>query len=73
MLPGMNALLVLAAGDPHQATVIAQVMLQSSVDTLLEEGSRGATSRLEAGGGADQLIAGHLAGIIELDQPREAL
>ena len=30
-------------------------------------------SRLEAGGSADQLVAGHLAGIIELDQPREAL
>jgi hypothetical protein len=39
----------------------------------LEEGSRGAASRLEAGGGADQLIAGHLAGIVELDQAREAL
>ena len=70
MAPGMNALLVLAAGHPHQATVIAQVMLQGSVDTMLDEGSRGAASRLEAGGGADQLIAGQLAGIIELDQPR---
>jgi hypothetical protein len=48
-------------------------MLQGSVDTLLEVGSRGAASRLEAGSGADQLVAGHLAGIIELDQPREAL
>jgi hypothetical protein len=48
-------------------------MLQGSMDTLLEVGSQGATSRLEAGGSADQLIAGHLAGIIELDQPREAL
>jgi hypothetical protein len=48
-------------------------VLQGSVDTTLEEGSRGAASRLEAGSGADQLIAGHLTGIIELDQPREAL
>ena len=73
MAQRMNALLVLTAGDPHQATVIAQVMLQGSVDTPLEVGSRGAASRLEAGGSADQLVAGHLAGIIELDQPREAL
>lgn len=49
MTPGVYALLVLAAVDPHEATVIAQVMLQSSVDTTLEEGSRGAASRLEAG------------------------
>jgi len=73
MAPGVDALLVLTAGDPHQATVIAQVVLQGSLDTPLEEGSRGEASRLEAGSGADQLKAGHLAGIIELDQPREAL
>jgi hypothetical protein len=48
-------------------------MLQGSLDTPLEEASRGAASRLDASGSADQLIAGHLAGIIELDQPREAL
>jgi len=58
MAPGMNALLVLAAGDPHQTAVIPQVMLQGSVDTLLEAGSRGTASRLDAGSGADQLIAG---------------
>jgi hypothetical protein len=29
MTPGVYALLVLAAVDPHEATVIAQVMLQS--------------------------------------------
>jgi hypothetical protein len=69
----VNAFLVLAAGDPHRATVIPQVMLQGSLNPQLEEGSRGAASRLEAGGSADQLIAGHLAGIIELDQPSEAL
>ncbi len=39
MAPGVNALLVLAAGEPHQAAVIAQVMLQGSVDKLLEVGS----------------------------------
>jgi len=49
MAPRMDALLVLTAGDPHQATVIAQVMLQGSVDTPLEVGRRGAASRLEAG------------------------
>jgi hypothetical protein len=54
----MNSLIVLMVGDPHQAAVIAQVMLRGSVDTLLEEDSRGAASRLEAGRGADQLIAG---------------
>jgi hypothetical protein len=43
-------------------------MLQGSLDTPLEEASRGAASRLDASGSADQLIAGHLAGIIELDQ-----
>jgi hypothetical protein len=48
-------------------------MLQGSVDMPLEVGSRGAASRLDAGSGEDQLIAGHLAGIMELDQPREAL
>jgi hypothetical protein len=58
MAPGMNSLIVLMVGDPHQAAVIAQVMLRGSVDTLLEEDSRGAASRLEAGRGADQLIAG---------------
>ena len=68
MAPGVNSLLVLAAGDPLQAAVIPQVMLQGSVDTLLEAGSRGIASRLKAGSGADQLIAGHLAGVIELDQ-----
>jgi hypothetical protein len=43
------------------------------VDTPLEEGCRGASSRLEAGSSEDQLIAGHLAGIIEFDQTRDAL
>ncbi len=37
MAPGVNSLLVLTVGDPHQAAVIVQVMLQGSVDTLLEE------------------------------------
>ena len=69
----VNAFLVLAAGDPHQTALIATVVLQGSMDAALEEGSRGAASRLEAGGGADQPIAGHLAGIIKLDQLREAL
>jgi len=69
----MNALLILTAGGPHQATEIMQEVLQGSVDTPLEEGSRGAASWLEAGSGTYQLVAGHLAGIIELDQPREAL
>jgi len=69
----VNTFLLLAAGEPHQTALIAQVVLQGCVDSVLEEGSRGAASRLEAGGGADQLIAGHLAGIIKLDQHREAL
>jgi len=71
MDPRVNANLVLAAGDPHQATVIAQVMLQGSLISLLEKDSRGSASRLEAS--ANQLIPGLLAGIIELDQSREAL
>lgn len=65
MAPGVDTLLVLTAGDPHQAAVIAQVMLQGSVDRQLEECSRGVASRLEAGSSANQLVAGHLAGIIE--------
>jgi hypothetical protein len=69
----VNALLLLTAGDPHQTALIATVVLQGSMDAALEEGSRGAASRLEAGGGADQPIAGHLVGIIKLDQQREAL
>ncbi len=68
----MNALLVLAAGDPHQATVIAQVVLQGCLIPALEESGRGAASRPEAGSSADQLKAGHLAGVIELDQIGEA-
>jgi hypothetical protein len=52
--------------------VIAQVMLQGSLNSLLEENSCGAASRLDAGRGTDELVAGNLAGIIELDQPREA-
>jgi hypothetical protein len=36
----VNAFLVLTAGDPHQTTVIAQVMLQGSLDTRLEERGR---------------------------------
>ena len=47
-------------------------MLQGSLNPAPEI-SRRSTLRLEAGSGADQLIVGHLAGIIELDQPREAL
>ena len=69
----MNAFLLLAAGEPHQTALIAQVVLQGCVDSVLEEGSRGETSRLEAGGNADQLLAGHLEGIIAVDQPSEAL
>ena len=69
----MNAFLLLAAGEPHQTALIAQVVLQGCVDSVLEEGSRGEKSRLEAGGDADQLLAGHLGGIIAVDQPSEAL
>jgi hypothetical protein len=72
MAQRMNALLVLTAGDPHEATMIAQEMLQGSLNPALEEGSRGAVSRLEAGSSTDKLIAGHLTGIIELGQAREA-
>jgi hypothetical protein len=56
MPPRGKALLLLAAGDPHQANVIAQDMLQGSVDTTLEEGSRAAASRLQVASGADQLV-----------------
>ena len=69
----MNAFPLLAAGEPHQTALIAQVVLQGCVDAVLEEGSRGAASRLEAGGGADQLLARHLESIIAVDQPSEAL
>ena len=69
----MNAFLVLTAGEPHQTALIATVVLQGSMDAALEEGSRGAAPRLDGGGSADQLIAGHLEGIIKLDQAREAL
>ena len=63
----MNAVLVFSPGDPHQATVIVQVMLQGSMDKRLEERGR-VKPRLEAGSSEDQLKAGHLAGIIEFDQ-----
>jgi hypothetical protein len=53
---------VLAVEDPHQASVIAQVILQDSLN-----------SPLEAGGDTNRLIAGHMEGIIELDHPREGL
>ena len=69
----VNAFLVLTAGEPHQTALIATVVLQGSMDAALEEGSRGAAPRLDGGGSADQLIAGHLEGIIKLDQAREAL
>jgi hypothetical protein len=42
-------------------------MLQGSLDTRFEEMGRMKPS-LEAGSGADELKAGHLAGIIELYQ-----
>ena len=67
MAPGVNSLLVLAAGDPRQAAVIEQIVLQGSLDTRLEERS-GVKPSLEAGSSADELKAGHLTGIIELDQ-----
>jgi hypothetical protein len=63
----MNTLIVLAARHPHQAAMIAQILLQGSLDTRLEERGR-VEPWLEAGSSADQLKAGHLAGIIELDQ-----
>jgi hypothetical protein len=63
----MNAFLVLAARHPHQAAVIAQIVLQGSLDTRLEERGR-MKPCLEAGSGADQLIAGQVAGVIEFDQ-----
>ena len=67
MTQRMNAFLVLAARHPHQAAVIAQVVLQGFLDTRLEERGR-MKSSLEAGSSADELKAGHLAGIIELGQ-----
>ncbi len=71
MPPGIDALLVLAAGDPHQTAIIPQIVLQGSLLTELQVGSRRKPSP-QAGGGADQLQAGHLAGVVELDQPLEA-
>ena len=66
----MNAYLVVATRNSHQAAVIAQIVLQGSLDTQLEERS-GVKPSLEAGSRADELKAGHLAGIIELDQVGE--
>jgi hypothetical protein len=63
----MNAFLVVATRNSHQAAVIAQIVLQGSLDTRLEERGR-MKSWLEAGSGADELKAGRLAGVIELDQ-----
>ena len=54
----MNAFLVLTARDPHQAAMIAKLMLQGSLNPALEISRRGAASRLDAGRGVDQLIAG---------------
>jgi hypothetical protein len=47
-------------------------VLQSTLNAQLEEDCRG-EPRLDAGDGADRLVAGQLAGIIELDQLGEAL
>ena len=67
MAPGMNAFFVLTAGEPHKASVIAQIVLQGSLNPDLEEDRR-RNLWLDATGSADQLIAGHLAGVIKLDQ-----
>lgn len=67
----VNAFLVLTAGDPHQTIVIAQIVLQGSLDTRLVERDWVDPS-LEAGSGADELKAGHQAGVIEHDQIGEA-
>jgi hypothetical protein len=67
----VNAFLVLTAGDPQQTTAIVQIVLQGSLDTRLVE--RGwVEPSLEAGSGADELKAGHQAGVIVLDQIGEA-
>lgn len=47
--------------------MIAQIVLQGSLNMPLEERGRVEPS-LEAGSSADELKAGRLAGIIELDQ-----
>jgi hypothetical protein len=66
-----GALLMLPAGDPHQADAIAQVVLQGSCDAAAQIGL-GRLARPAAGSGADQGLSGHLDQILPLHQREQA-
>ena len=66
-----SALLVLAAGDAHQADAIAQVVLQGPGDAAAQIG-RWRLSGSAAGSGAHQGFSGYLDQILPLQQREEA-
>ena len=66
-----GALLVLTAGDAHQADAIAQVVLQGPGDAAAQIG-RCRLSSSAAGSRADQGFTGHLDQILPLNQREEA-
>ena len=66
-----GALLVLTAGDAHQADAIAQVVLQGPSDAAAQIGPSGLAGSA-AGSGADQGFTGHLDQILPLHQREEA-
>ena len=68
---GPVPLLVLAAGDAHQADAIAQVVLQGADDAAAQIRPSGLAGSA-AGSGADQGLTGHLDQILPLRQRDEA-
>ena len=66
-----GALLMLTAGDAHQADAIAQVVLQGPGDAAAQIGPSGLACSA-AGSGANQGLTGHLDQILPLHQREEA-
>ena len=66
-----GALLVIAAGDAHQADAIAKMVLQRPGDAAAQIGPSGLAGSA-AGSGADQGFTGHLDQILPLHQREEA-
>lgn len=64
-------LLLLPPGDPDGAAQIAGVMEQGAADAAREKGRRG-KGILDAAAGEPQGQVGHLAAILQLDQPAAA-
>ena len=66
-----GALLMLPAGDSHQADAIAEVVLQGPGDAAAQIGPSGLACSA-AGSGANQGLTGHLDQIFPLHQREEA-